>query len=139
MLAVEVCSETQRFPAGSCWHTCECNKAHIYSTLESMLSSPAPTFPKKKNPQPQKTKKKTQQTLRWRVPPSLLCGQAEALSEYSDKKASESAEQISVAHFLEKKKKVLLQSGLNFGQDIKLYDSWDVCSEAELGLNWDSV
>ena len=27
-----------------------------------------------------------------------------------------------------KKKKLLLQSGLNFGQDIKLYDSWDVCS-----------
>ena len=47
VLAVDTCSETQRFPVVSCWHTCEYNNAHIYTTLESMLSS-GPNFSKKK-------------------------------------------------------------------------------------------
>lgn len=66
MLAVEICSERQRFPVVSCWHTCECNKAHIYSKLESVLSS-GPNFSKRKKgqTQPQKTKKHNK---RWKSP-----------------------------------------------------------------------
>lgn len=33
-----------------------------------------------------------------------------------------------------RKKKLLLQTGLNFGQDIKLYDSWHVCSRGGASL-----
>ena len=53
VLAVEVCSHTQRFPGVSCWHSCvEFNKAHIYnSTLESdVLSSRPQLFSPKKRP-----------------------------------------------------------------------------------------
>lgn len=59
VLAVEICSETQRFLVVSCWHTCECNKAHIYSTLEFMLSS-GPNFPSPLFHQKKKKKKSAQ-------------------------------------------------------------------------------
>lgn len=48
VLAVEVCSERQRFPGGSCWHTCECNKAHNSSTLEAVVVRPKLFQQKKK-------------------------------------------------------------------------------------------
>lgn len=66
VLAVEICGETQRFPVVSCWHTCECNKAHIYSTLESMLSS-GPNFTKNKSKRSD-DRRKAHQTLGSKCP-----------------------------------------------------------------------